>query len=75
MALFNTVSWWFIVDDVVDSHSAASEQLGPVHSVVVTEVPILTDVHTTITDLSERAQAEGCEGWDPHHHQGETLEE
>lgn len=56
----------------VDSYSAASEQLCPVYSVVVTEVGILADVHTAITDLSERAQTQWGKGGDVHHHQRKT---
>lgn len=74
MAFSNAVGRWFVVVDVVDSRPAASEQLGPVHSVVVTEVLVLADVHTAVTDLSERAQPQRREGGDSHHHQGEPLE-
>lgn len=53
-----TLCQWPVVVEVVYSNSAASEQLRPVYSVVVTEVGILTDVHTAITDLPERAQTQ-----------------
>ena len=44
--------------EIVDSNSAASEQLCPVYSVVVTEVGILADVHAAMTDLPERVQTQ-----------------
>lgn len=58
-----------VVVKVVDLNSAASEQLCPVYSVVVTEVGVLTDVHTAITDLPEGAQAQWGQSGDMHHHQ------
>lgn len=57
-ARLTTLGQWPVVVKVVASKSAASEQLCPVYSVVVAEVGILTDVHTAITDLPERAQAQ-----------------
>lgn len=57
--------------EVVDSKSAASEQLHPVDIMVVTEVGILTDVHTAVTDLPERAQTQRCKRGYVHHHQRE----
>lgn len=53
-----TLCQWPVVVEVVDSDSAASEQLCPVYSMVETEVGILTDVHTAVTDLPERAQTQ-----------------
>lgn len=53
-----TLCQWPVVVYVVDANSAASEQVCPVYSVVVTEVGILADIHIAITDLSERAQTQ-----------------
>lgn len=57
-ARLTTLCQWPVVVEVVDSNAAASEQLRPVYSVVVTEVGILTDVHAAVTDLPERAQTQ-----------------
>lgn len=57
-----------VVVEVVDSNSAASEQLRPVYSVVVTEVGVLTDVHAAIADLPEGTQPQWGKSGDVHHH-------
>ena len=67
-----TLCQWPVVVDVVDSSFAAPEQLGPVDSVVVTELDVLTDVHAAIADLAEGAQTQWGQGGDAHHHQRET---
>lgn len=61
-----------VIVEVVDSNSAAPEQLRPVHSVVVTKVGILTDVHAAVVDVPQRAQPEGGKSGDTHHHQRES---
>lgn len=61
-----------VVVEVVDSNSAAPEQLRPVHSVVITKVGILADVHAAVVDIPQRAQPEGGKSGDTHHHQRES---
>lgn len=63
---------WPVTVEAVGSDPAAAEELRPVDGVVVAEPGVLADVHAAVADLAKGAQAQGGQGGDVHHHQGET---
>lgn len=61
-----------VAAEAVGSASAAPEQLGPVHRVVVAQVGVLADVHAAVADLPEGAQTQRGQSGDAHHHEGKS---
>ena len=62
--------------DVIELGAAVAKQASPVDGMVIAELGVLTEVHTPVTDLPKRAQAQRGEGRNLHYHQRETpLEE